>query len=59
MANAVSLDPARRFRGPSADVRELTRKLELIETRPDAVLTWADVADQTRALWRRLRPASR
>ena len=40
------------------DARELSRKLELIEDRPDSVLTWADVARHARTLWRRLDPAS-
>ena len=34
------------------DARELSRRLDLIEDRPDAVLTWSDVARLARAVWR-------
>ena len=37
------------------DAGDLVRRLELIEDRPDAVLTWADIARYTRALRSRIK----
>jgi hypothetical protein len=58
MANVLSNHPFGRRSGATWDARELSRKLDLIEDRPDAVLTWSDVARHARALWRRLDAAS-
>ena len=58
MANVMPLSRSQPRRLVGFDARELSRKLELIEDRPDSVLTWADVARHARTLWRRLDPAS-
>ena len=58
MANALSLGRFGARSRSAYDGRELARKLELIEDRPDAVLTWADVARHVRAAWRRLDTAA-
>ena len=58
MTNVVSLSRFQPRRLVGFDARELSRKLELIEDRPDSVLTWADVARHARALWRRVDPSS-
>ena len=57
MANVLSFQLGARNRS-AYDRRELARKLELIEDRPDGVLTWADVARHVRAAWRRLDTAA-
>jgi hypothetical protein len=59
MANVLSLDHVRPSQPAGLDARELSRKLDLIEDRPEAVLTWADVARHARDLWRRVGSASR
>ena len=58
MANVLSLDQLGARNRSAYDGRELARKLELIEDRPDAVLTWADVARHVRVAWRWLDTAA-
>ncbi len=59
MANVLSIRQFGLRSRAAVDARELSRKLDLIEDRPDAVLTWSDVARHARALWRRLETAPR
>ena len=57
MANVLPVERIGARSRAAQDARELARKLDLIEDRPGAVLTWADVARHLRALWRRLEAA--
>ena len=57
MAYVLSSGPARSRSVGADEARELARRLDLIEDRPDEVLTWADVVRLARAAWRRLVPA--
>ena len=59
MANVLPLGQIGPRGVARVDARELSRRLDLIEDRPDSVLTWADVARHARSLWRRLGPAAR
>ena len=54
MTNVLPIEKRAPRTRTAFDPRELTRKLDLIEDRPDMVLTWSDVARRARALWRRL-----
>lgn len=54
MAHVASPAPIGSRTPSPFDARELSRRLDLIEDRPDAVLTWSDVARHARALLRRL-----
>jgi hypothetical protein len=59
MANVLHLAQIGQRGVARVDARELSRQLDLIEDRPDSVLTWADVARHARFVWRRLGPAAR
>ena len=54
MANVLPVEPSNARRRLVHDAGELARKLDLIEDRPDAVLTWSDVTHHARRIWLRL-----
>jgi hypothetical protein len=53
LANALLIERFEASRRAGRLARELERKLALIEDRPESVLTWSDLALQTRALVKR------
>jgi transcriptional regulator GlxA family with amidase domain len=57
MANVLPLEKVAPRSRTTSDVRELAHALDLIEDRPETVLTWSDVARYARLLARRLEAA--